>query len=449
MSIVQAFAQQSFGDGAYVVDIVPVISHGIVASVTDNSGASLHLLPFDPMALKTSSGNLLKPFVKTANSSNINAITSVNENVVAICGDQGLKLYDLRTSLSGGAAVHQFTIESNAEMLCLASNQDNKIAVGTQLVSADAGVVLWDIRTAKQSVAYIDSHSDDVTDISFHPHDNTALLSGSVDGLVNIYNTAIADEDEAVFQVINHGASIHKARFLPDNRILALSHMETMSIYTLANPDSEEPDVKPLEFGDIRQSWDCDYIADLLLSDGYIGAGSNSEKHEFKLIPFNSNSGQVDLSNVITLGGAHGEEVVRAIHINHQAQCVYTGGEDGIVRVWRPQDSGNSLAAAEPWQNVSDQAGEAMAVDDESEKSGDSATKGGEWEQVETKHKHKHKHKSKDKHSKSKEKDEDEARKLEKKARKEKKRAKEEAKSKKESSKHSKDRKEQARYQPY
>ena len=49
--------------------------------------------------------------------------------------------------------------------------------------------------------------------LRFHPGSDNFLLSGSTDGLVNILDTRIADEDEVVIQAVNHG-SIHHAGFL-------------------------------------------------------------------------------------------------------------------------------------------------------------------------------------------------------------------------------------------
>src|SRR4051812_11970989 len=101
-------------------------------------------------------------------------------------------------------------------------------------------------------VQYVESHSDDVTEVcpgfdlygidtlakphsqlQFHPTEASLLLSGSTDGLVNIYNTTITDEEEALHQTINHGHSIHHARFLSNTDIFALSHDEKFSMYEL------------------------------------------------------------------------------------------------------------------------------------------------------------------------------------------------------------------------
>ena len=113
--------------------------------------------------------------------------------------------------------------------------------------------------------------------VQYHPAQPNLLLSGSTDGLVNIYDTTISDEEDALYQVINHGSSIHHAGFLSDLDIYALSHDETLSIHQLANPgeDTEEP--SPTVFGDLREKLGCGYAVDVLRSSqgARIGVGSH------------------------------------------------------------------------------------------------------------------------------------------------------------------------------
>ena len=43
-----------------------------------------------------------------------------------------------------------------------------------------------------------------------------------------------------------------------------------------------------------------------------------------------------DKESVVALPGAHGEEIVRTFCFLDEQQVVYTGGEDGQVKAWRP-----------------------------------------------------------------------------------------------------------------
>lgn len=114
-----------------------------------------------------------------------------------------------------------------------------------------------------------------VTQLQYHPTRSNILLSGSTDGLVNIYDTTIADEDEALVQVINHG-SVHHAGFLSEHAIFALSHDELFSVHPATNPDDAAQAPEPVQFGDLRDPLGCEYVAQLCLgAQGmYIAAGN-------------------------------------------------------------------------------------------------------------------------------------------------------------------------------
>lgn len=99
-----------------------------------------------------------------------------------------------------------------------------------------------------------------------------------MDGLINIYNTTIVDEDDALIHIINHGSSISHAGFLSDTEIYALSHDESFTIQQLDYPGEASADQSRLLFGDLRPVLKCDYIVDIIRSgpkEAIIGAGSH------------------------------------------------------------------------------------------------------------------------------------------------------------------------------
>ncbi len=128
----------------------------------------------------------------------------------------------------------------------------------------------------------IELHPLQATDrskLQFHPSRPQILLSGSTDGLVNVYNTTITDEEEALHQTINHGSSIHRANFLSDVDIFALSHDEKFSMYELVtNPEEGVEEPPPVHFGDMREKLEGEYVANVMrrLDGGsVIGVGSH------------------------------------------------------------------------------------------------------------------------------------------------------------------------------
>lgn len=113
------------------------------------------------------------------------------------------------------------------------------------------------------------------TQLQYHPTRSNILLSGSTDGLVNIYDTTVTNEDEALVQVINHG-SVHHAGFLSERTIFALSHDEHFSVYPATDPDDAAQEPEPVHFGDVRDPLGCEYVAQLCVGaqGPYIAAGN-------------------------------------------------------------------------------------------------------------------------------------------------------------------------------
>ncbi|KAF3913857.1 hypothetical protein ABW21_db0203043 [Orbilia brochopaga] len=216
------------------------------------------------------------------------------------------------------------------------------VVAGTELTGQSAEVVVWDL-DGRERMKYVESHNDDVTQLSFHPTARELLLSGSTDGLINIYNMNITEEDDALHQVVNHGSSIHHAGFIAGDAIYGLSHDENLSVYKLADPNEDVEEPKPVVFGDVRQRFGCEYAIDMLLRGG--------ESAGVGVIAVGSHSGQwVDLQSlrveegvwslggeqVVRLVGGHGEEIVRCLYLDDASATVFTGGEDGLVKAWRP-----------------------------------------------------------------------------------------------------------------
>ena len=86
-----------------------------------------------------------------------------------------------------------------------------------------------------------------------------------MDSLINIYDTNVADEDDTLIQIINHGSSIHHASFLSNDTFFGLSHDEIFSIYQCDPTQQQEHDDKDdrsgsLALGDLREVLHCEYV---------------------------------------------------------------------------------------------------------------------------------------------------------------------------------------------
>jgi hypothetical protein len=107
-----------------------------------------------------------------------------------------------------------------------------------------------------------------VTNLSLHPSHPTLLLSASTDGLLNIFDTAQADEDDALYQVVNHGSAVAHAGFMyPGTDIYAIGTDETVSFFALQSQKEDEEEPAPKVWGDVREDLGCEYVVDL----GWVG----------------------------------------------------------------------------------------------------------------------------------------------------------------------------------
>ncbi|KAM0335309.1 hypothetical protein ACHAQA_000354 [Verticillium albo-atrum] len=306
-----------------------------LASISSDQKLSL----FDPArlgagpitSLPTTHGNVtaLQPFDRSA-------------STVCTAGEDGsVSLWDLRNPPATALAA-RFTA-ADAPITALACHAPaHALAVGTEFANHQTSVLLWDVRGAPaQRACYAEVHSDDVTELCFHPSSAPAiLLSGSTDGIVNVYDTRVADEDDVVVQTLNTG-SVHHAAFMSDSEVYTLTHDEKFAVFNL--DEGYEKGTPVADFGDVRAELECQYVANVTAkvdgSGAIIGVGSQ-DRQNFQLVHLarggEKNSWVFDKASSVGLPGGHGEEIVRAFCFYDDEQVVFTAGEDGNIKAWRP-----------------------------------------------------------------------------------------------------------------
>ncbi|KAF2646605.1 WD40 repeat-like protein [Massarina eburnea CBS 473.64] len=269
-------------------------------------------------------------------------------NIVATAGRDGLlQLWDKRSRQ------RVMSVQSPHKLISsiVCDYQKNFIAAGIE--NPDDGpnsspVYVWDQRNIQAPLReFVESHTDTVTSLQLHPNLPTLLLSASTDGLVNIFDTSKPDEDDALYQVINHRSAVAHAGFMYSSTdIYAIGTDETLSFYALQSQAEEQSEPTPKAFGDTREQFDCEYLAKMhwVGSDAYIATGKHSSG-ELRLFPVqkNAQAGPLEYNcnaeGTLQLPGAHGEEIVRDLFTDVHTRTTYTCGEDGYVRAWVSQDS--------------------------------------------------------------------------------------------------------------
>ncbi|KAI1315946.1 WD repeat-containing protein 89, partial [Mortierella claussenii] len=179
----------------------------------------------------------------------ITQIKAHNEHIVMSSSKDGsVAVWDLRTD---GGPVQVFTTPTHTPLLSFDLNlSENILAAGSELVQFDANIYFFDARSNTSTIlkTYDESHSDDITNVKFHPTNPARVMTGSMDGLICQFDLTDMDEEEGLLVVSNTGASINKIGYFGPSAeyIYCLNHMETLSLWNSDDADAIH------QFGDIR-----------------------------------------------------------------------------------------------------------------------------------------------------------------------------------------------------
>lgn len=214
-------------------------------------------------------------------------------------------------------------------VLCAGTGQDDQ---------EDSFLVFWDVRKQGAGLlgVYSESHSDDITQVRFHPQDKDRLASGSTDGLVNVFDLRGGTEEEALLSTCNSDSSASVICWCgPDyTQLLCLSHDEGLHLWDLRQLDTDRP-LTVYSASDARS-----------LEDGggvdYLVGGRWLEKAQKLLLVGGKNNGEVHLMEcgdrglglLRSLVGGH-TSTVRCFWWDEAEDSLVTGGEDSQLLLWR------------------------------------------------------------------------------------------------------------------
>ncbi|XP_026194757.1 WD repeat-containing protein 89 [Anabas testudineus] len=222
------------------------------------------------------------------------------------------------------------------------SCSDTLLCAGTERINEDSFLVFWDARKPGGGLlgVYSESHSDDITQVRFHPRDKDRLASGSTDGLVNVFDLSRGAEEEALLLTCNSDSSAGSVCWSgPDHtQLLCLSHDEGLHLWDLGQLDTEEP-LTVFSTSDARSLTP--------LSDGggvdYLVGGRWLDKAQKLLVVGGNNSGDLHLMEcddrglhlLRSLEGGH-SSTVRCFLWDAEGEALVTGGEDAQLLLWKP-----------------------------------------------------------------------------------------------------------------
>lgn len=253
--------------------------------------------------------------------------------------------YDLRTALKPVHTFENTKIRQKSFITFDVNSSETTVCAGTEQSDNEAYVVLFDVRKQAPLTAYSDSHSDDVTQVKFHPMKADILGSGSTDGLINVFDITQPDEDDALESCFNTESTIQTINWQSDVESNRMSCITGSNDFQLIHFDADEELVLQKDRDDIAE-----LIQRKLGDDCYlINCHETMDGQSFLLAGSQFNAGECMRS--LTIDGKlfktrsnfiDNKQIIRCSVFSAKDNILVTAGEGGIVTVWQNRESSNS-----------------------------------------------------------------------------------------------------------
>jgi WD40 repeat protein len=260
------------------------------------------------------------------------------DTLVATGQDGSVVVTDLRQPET--AAIHSTlpkTGSSQESALSISLGYDGYLAA---VASNKARVHFFDLRTGRVLGSYVDSHTDAVTQVAFHPEERSLLLTAGEDGLVCSFDSTQPTEELALSSVMNIGAPCRRVGFCGDSTIYCLTGSETASLWDTNTAtcieDFEGPRLREnLSSGKVQVDYLVDAHWDTTRQELFLCAG-NSEGNTALYTCKDQSPSCWQVSDML-VGGHRG--VVRAwcplmTASGAFSPVIFTAGEDARLCEW-------------------------------------------------------------------------------------------------------------------
>ncbi|EDX06430.1 WD repeat-containing protein 89 [Drosophila simulans] len=319
------------------------------------SNSAVHIYNLDSGAGKLENFSYLPPTDSPQHVSicGVRFLDEGPHNILVGTTDGYVRLYDLR--LRGEQARFKYTQHPNVppvpkSLSCFDRNANGRIiCCGTEQFHSNAFLVFFDVRERQQMGVYFESHEDDITSLRFHAQNPDLLATGSVDGLVNVFDVKEPDEDEALLNTFNTESSVYRLAWhknVYDKDIIScVTTTGDFKSYECEEGDEvasfERPDVTAA----IRRKKAANF--------NLINAHNQEDGGVFLLAGTNFNKGEILRSVSVTsknslqpLANFQGnKQIVRDSLFDSKRSLLFTGGESGIVTVWTQDTSGTAVSS--------------------------------------------------------------------------------------------------------
>ncbi|KFM26414.1 WD repeat-containing protein 89-like protein [Auxenochlorella protothecoides] len=322
------------GDQCYVLHLAQTPGEAVVAAAL--STRTVKLFSTDASGLRFT-GDL------KAHTHSITGMVSAAHSPAALytaSGDGVVRAWDLRA----GAVAQEFRAGCRGEAL--------SVAVGPTLVAAGVAdnLALWDARSGRQMAHWGDTHAQDVTAVQLHPDAPAALVSGSEDGLLAVFDlSAGLDEDESFQAALNIDNAVAATGWYGQGgtKLWCTTGTETLhlwewqaacneeggggqgSLADVADARAQLSALTPDFEGGVSYLVGCSYDA----ASETLGLMGGSLEGGLGIYPVVDSDAVAPLRAPLSvLAGGHADIVRCALHLG--GGRVVTGGEDARVCLW-------------------------------------------------------------------------------------------------------------------
>lgn len=229
---------------------------------------------------------------------------------------------------------------------CFDVNVNNRlICAGTDELNHEVYLLFFDIRERRLMGGFFESHQEEITDVKFHPTDPDLLVSGSIDGLINVFDCKKESEDDALKYCMNTGDSVSKLKWHHQDKLSCITNTNDLHLYDV----NEQDLLKKWDRAAITDSIKRKSIIDCNLVDCY----NYGEDEMIFLATSNYNKGEClrsvkfNQSSLAPFGNFSGNsQIIRASLFNEKDNLFFTFGEGAVISIWKEgAEASSSLAA--------------------------------------------------------------------------------------------------------
>ena len=267
-------------------------------------------------------------------------------HLVLSCGES-LKVWDLREAGRPVLELRDSSKLGPLQFSCLAASRAGLVVAGTEQQGLDSFLLFWDLKAGGQELGgYWSVHSDDVTSLQFHSQSQHRLLTGSTDGLVNILDLSKPEEEEALLSSYNSLDSVAEARWRGQGEeVVVRTHTEALQTWSPSTSRHQTFTRADLAGGIRRAVEDHVYIVGLEVEEEEVEVVAGSRYIPSPCLRSLSLTDNGDLqpqAHFIKAGPS-----TRCCLRLKQSNSFVTGGEDGVIRIWRKVDGESAPASSQ------------------------------------------------------------------------------------------------------